>query len=123
MDKPAIDSRGAIPSFGSGRRSLSYLWSRHTGGARLALDPDVPIQARKPVRYRLDVHLPDAAATGASTKAGTSRPATPGTGADDRAPWWKSPGGIIGLVAVQGAVLAVILMNNDDETPASPSSP
>jgi hypothetical protein len=109
-----------VPAGGS-YRAVAVL-SR--AGARFTLDPSAPVQARRPVRYRLDVTLPEVAkaeAPGAS--ASTDPVASSGPGADDRAPWWKSPGGIAALVGIQGAIIAVLLMDDDDEPAASPSEP
>jgi len=95
------------------------------GGARFAIDGGMPVQARRPVRYRLDVIIPDPAKPDAAASQAPGAPAaTGGQATAGSEPWWKTPGGIAALVGIQGAILAVFLADDDNDEPAaSPSQP
>jgi hypothetical protein len=125
MTTPVSDSGGQyellVPSPGSYRATAVV--SR--GGARFVIEGAIPVQVRRPVRYRLDVIVPDPAKPGSA--AALEPPSAPAPGGAQTAAgsesWWKTPGGITALVAIQGAILAVFLSNDDDEPSASPSQP
>jgi hypothetical protein len=95
------------------------------GGGRFPIEGGMPVQARRPVRYRLDVIIPDVAKPGAAATPPSTAPAqAAGPATVPSEPWWKTPGGIAALVGIQGAILAVFLTSDDDDEPAaSPSQP
>jgi hypothetical protein len=122
---PPADSQGEFALEVPASGAYAPVAAVGRGGARFPLDGGVPVQVRRPVRYRVDVTIPGVMAPKATESAvpRASRDDAPRAGSDERSPWWKTPGGITALVLAHAAAIAVLLADGDDESPASPFEP